>query len=110
LAREDTDSAPYMPKGVVTNPYFDWRSDTQLRYPWHEIVLYELHVKGFTATHPDIPEELRGTYAGIAHPVAVEYLTSLGVTAEGNHMGPVLSMKGIDNPSYYRLVDNDPTF
>jgi len=179
----DADSAPFMPKGVVHNPYFNWDNDRPPRTPWHDTVVYEMHVKGFTARHPDIPEELRGTYAGLAHPAAVDYLTSLGVTAveflpvhqfvhdahlverglrnywgynsiaylaphnaysssgqtgqqvqefrqmvktlheagievildvvynhtaEGNHMGPVLSFKGIDNAAYYRLVDGDP--
>jgi glycogen operon protein len=183
LERDDADSAPYMPKAVVTNPFFDWRGDTQLRHPWHETIVYEVHVKGFTARHPEMPQELRGTYAGLAHPVAIEYLQSLGVTAvelmpvhqfvndhhlaeqdlrnywgynsicflaphnaysafgnevvqefkamvlalhdagievildvvynhtaEGNHMGSVLAMKGIDNPAYYRLVEDEKQF
>jgi glycogen operon protein len=75
------DSAPFMPRCVVVSPYFDWRDDRPLRIPWHETVIYELHVKGFTALHPDVPEALRGTYAGLAHPAAVEYLKGLGVTA-----------------------------
>ncbi len=179
------DSAAHMPKAVVTNPWFDWDNDRHPRSPYHEAVIYEIHVKGFTARHPGIPEELRGTYAGLAHPAAVEYLTTLGVTAvellpvhqfihdahleerglsnywgynsigflaphneyaangqqgqqvpefkqmvktlheagievyldvvynhtaEGNHLGPVLSMKGIDNAGYYRLVDEDKRF
>jgi isoamylase len=178
----DDDSAPHMPKAVVTSPFFDWDNDRHPRTPWHETVVYEVHVKGFTARHPDIPPELRGTYAGLAHPASVEYLRSLGVTAvellpvhqfvhdsllverglrnywgynsiaflaphnsyaargqegqqvqefkqmvkilhdagievildvvynhtaEGNHLGPVLSFKGIDNAAYYRLVDDD---
>jgi isoamylase len=178
----DADSAPFMPKGVVHNPYFDWGNDRHPRTPLHESVIYEVHVKGFTARHPDIPEELRGTYAGLTHPAAVDYLRNLGVTAvellpvhqfvhdsalsdkglrnywgynsigflaphndysssghlgqqvqefksmvktlheagievildvvynhtaEGNHLGPVLSFKGIDNGAYYRLVDGD---
>jgi len=181
----DDDSAANMPKAVVTSPFFDWDHDRHPRTPWHESVVYELHVKGFTKSHPGIPEELRGTYAGLAHPVAIEYLKSLGVTAvellpvhqfvhdhrlvdndlsnywgynsiaflapqndyaargqqgqqvqefkqmvktlhdsgievildvvynhtaEGNHMGPVLSLKGLDNASYYRLVDDDRRF
>ncbi|HET9732243.1 MAG TPA: glycogen debranching protein GlgX [Acidimicrobiales bacterium] len=180
-ARNDADSAPFVPKAVVTSPYFDWGHDRPPRIPWHETVLYEAHVKGFTATHPDIPPELRGTYAGLAHPAAIDYLASLGVTAvelmpvhhfvhdarlverglrnywgynsiaflaphsgygawrpvetvvgefktmvrrlheagievildvvynhtaEGNHLGPTLSLRGIDNPSYYRLGDD----
>jgi len=181
-ARNDDDDAAFMPKAVVHNPFFDWSNDRHPRTPLHESVIYEVHVKGFTATHPDIPEEMRGTYAGLAHPVAIDYLTKLGVTAvellpvhqfvhdsalverglrnywgynsigflaphndysssgqqgqqvqefkqmvktlheagievildvvynhtaEGNHLGPVLSLKGIDNAGYYRLVPDD---
>ncbi|MDQ3756799.1 MAG: glycogen debranching protein GlgX [Actinomycetota bacterium] len=173
--RNDLDSAPFMPKAVVTSPFFDWDNDRHPRRPLHDSIVYEVHVKGFTARHPGIPEHQRGTYAGLAHPVSVDYLTSLGVTAvellpvhqfvhdahlverglrnywgynsiaylaphngygqvqefkqmvkvlheagievildvvynhtaEGNHMGPVLSFKGIDNAAYYRLVDGD---
>jgi glycogen operon protein len=183
LQENNDDSASFIPKAVVTNPYFDWRGDSRLDHPWHETVVYEVHVKGFTATHPDVPADLRGTYAGLGHPAAIHYLQSLGVTAvelmpvhqfvhdhhlaelglknywgynsicflaphngyaawgdevvqefkamvlalheaeievildvvynhtaEGNHMGPMLSMKGIDNPAYYRLVDEDRKF
>ena len=181
-SRNDDDSAPHVPKAVVVSPYFDWGADRSPDVPLHQSVIYEVHVKGFTATHPDIPEPLRGTYAGLAHPVAIDYLRSLGVTAvelqpvhqfvhdahlverglrnywgynsigffaphneyssagsdgsqvpefksmvralheadievildvvynhtaEGNHMGPVLSFKGIDNSAYYRLVPDD---
>ena len=181
----DDDSGPFMPKAVVTSPYFDWDSDRHPRTPWHQSVVYEVHVKGFTQCHPGIPEELRGTYAGLAHPAVVEYLRSLGVTAvellpvhqfvhdshlverglrnywgynsiaflapqneyaargqegqqvqefkqmvktlhdagievildvvynhtaEGNHLGPILSLKGLDNAAYYRLVDADRRF
>jgi isoamylase len=182
--RNDDDSAADVPKAVVHNPFFDWGSDRPPAYPMHETVIYELHVKGFTQRHPDIPEELRGTYAGLAHPAAVEHLLSLGVTtvelqpvhqfvhdhhllerglrnhwgynsigffaphdgyasnggsgeqvqefktmvqrlheaglevvldvvynhtAEGNHLGPMLSFKGLDNPAYYRLAE-DPRY
>jgi len=182
-SRNDEDSAPHVPKSVVANPYFDWRNDRPLEVPLHESIIYEVHVKGFTARHPGIPERLRGTYAGLGHPVAIDYFHSLGVTAvellpvhqfvhdshllerglrnywgynsigflaphndysssgqrggqvqefkamvralheenievildvvynhtaEGNHMGPVLSFKGIDNAAYYRLVPDDP--
>jgi glycogen operon protein len=185
LARNNDDSAPFMPRSVVTTPYFDWGHDHPLNHPWHETVVYEVHVKGFTKRHPDVPPELRGTFAGLAHPAAVQHLTQLGVTAvellpvhqfvhdhhlverglrnywgynsiaflaphneysawqkadqvvaefksmvkalheagievildvvynhtaEGNHLGPVLSFKGIDNPAYYRLVEDDPRF
>ncbi|HEX9529719.1 MAG TPA: glycogen debranching protein GlgX, partial [Acidimicrobiales bacterium] len=181
-ARNDRDSAPFLPKSVVTSPYFDWSGDRSPQTPWHETVVYEVHVKGFTQRHPDIPEELRGTYGGLAHPAATEYLANLGVTAvellpvhqfvhdahllerglrnywgynsigflaphnaycssgqdgqqvqefkqmvkalheaglevildvvynhtaEGNHLGPVLSFKGLDNAAYYRLVPED---
>ncbi|TFV61228.1 glycogen debranching protein GlgX [Geodermatophilus sp. DF01-2] len=183
--RNDEDSAAHMPKSVVVNPYFDWGVDRPPRTPYHKTVIYEAHVKGLTMTHPDVPEELRGTYAGIAHPAVVQHLQDLGVTAielmpvhqfvqddtlqqkglrnywgyntigffaphdeyasntdngmqvtefkgmvrtlheagievildvvynhtaEGNHLGPTLSFKGIDNRAYYRLVDDDPQY
>ncbi|HXV64159.1 MAG TPA: glycogen debranching protein GlgX [Vicinamibacteria bacterium] len=182
--RNEVDSAPFAPKAVVINPYFDWRGDQLLKTPWHETVIYELHVKGFTALHPDLPPELRGTYAGLAHPTVIEYLTSLGITAvelmpihefihdhglierrlknywgyntlgyfaphqeyargssgqqvqefkhlvrmlheanievildvvynhtcEGNHLGPTLSFRGIDNRAYYRLKPKEPRY
>ena len=182
-SRNDADSAPYMPKCVVTNPFFDWANDRHPGTPAHQSVIYEVHVKGFTKRHPDIPEELRGTYAGLAHPAAIRHLKRLGVTAvelmpihqfiqdshllerglrnywgynsigylaphdgyaaaggfigqqvqefkqmvktlhaegievildvvynhtaEGNHLGPMLSFKGIDNAAYYRLMPDD---
>jgi isoamylase len=184
-SRNDTDSAAHVPKAVVHNPYFDWGNDRRPDIQLNESVIYELHVKGFTARHPGIPEAQRGTYSGLAHPAAIEYLTGLGITAvellpvhqfvhdahlverglrnywgynsigflaphneyaasgargeqvaefkamvralheasvevildvvynhtaEGNHLGPVLSMKGIDNAAYYRLVTDDPYF
>ena len=182
--RNDTDSAPFVPRCVVHQPYFDWDGDRRLQVPWHETIIYETHVKGFTARDPDIPPEIRGTYAGLAHPVAVDYLKQLGITAvelmpvhhfihdqhlvvrglrnywgynsigyftphneyafdkrpgavvaefkqmiktlhqadievildvvynhtgEGNHLGPMLCFKGIDNACYYRLAD-DPRY
>jgi isoamylase len=181
-SRNDLDSAPFTPRCVVVNPYFDWGTDRPPRVPAHESIVYEVHLKGFTKRHPDIPEELRGTYAGFAHPVAVGHLKRLGITAvelmpvhqfvhdhhllerglrnywgynsicflaphneyaavaggigevqelrqmvktlhqegievildvvynhtaEGNHLGPVLSFKGIDNAAYYRLVPDN---
>jgi isoamylase len=180
-SRNDEDSAPHVVLGVVTSPYFDWDGDRRLNIPYNESVIYEAHVKGMTKLHPDVPEELRGTYAGMAHPAVVDHLTKLGVTAvelmpvhqfvhdavllerglrnywgyntlaffapheeyasvhaggqvqeframvkalhaagievlldvvynhtaEGNHLGPTLSFRGIDNAAYYRLVDND---
>ncbi|GAB3851056.1 hypothetical protein GCM10027610_077030 [Dactylosporangium cerinum] len=75
------DSAPFMPKAVVVNPYFDWANDAAPRVPYHHTVVYEAHVKGLTMRHPEVPEELRGTYAGIAHPAIIEHLRRLGVTA-----------------------------
>ena len=184
-SRNDDDSASFVPRSVVHNPYFDWGNDRPPDIPLNESVIYETHVKGFTVRHPDVPESQRGTYSGLAHPAAVEYLTGLGITAvellpvhqfvhdahlvdrglrnywgynsigflaphneyaatgqrgeqvaefkamvralheagievildvvynhtaEGNHLGPVLSMKGIDNAAYYRLVSEDRRF
>ncbi|MFF6776162.1 glycogen debranching protein GlgX [Streptomyces sp. NPDC012637] len=79
--RDERDSAPYVPKGVVVQDDDDWSDDRRPKTPWPDSVIYELHVKGFTARHPGIPEHLRGTYAGLAHPAAVEHLVRLGVTA-----------------------------
>jgi isoamylase len=179
---DDRDSSAHVPRSVVVNPYFDWTDDRAPRRPLNETVIYEVHVKGFSIRNPEIPETLRGTYAGLAHPSSLRYLESLGATAvellpvhhfihqrrlidmglrnywgydsigffaphhgyatldrlgespnefkamvktlhaagievildvvynhtaEGNHLGPVLSFKGIDNAGYYRLVDDD---
>jgi isoamylase len=179
------DSAPYVPKSVVVDTRFDWSGDHHPNRPLHQTEIYELHVKGFTARMPDVPPELRGTYAGLAHPAAINYLTRLGVsavelmpvhqfvhdghllgrglrnywgynsigyfaphneyasagqrgqqvtefkemvkalhaagmevildvvynhTAEGNHDGPVLSFKGLDNTAYYRVMANEPRY
>ena len=178
----DADSAQHTMYSVVVNPYFDWGNDRPPRRDYHESVIYEAHVKGLTMTHPGLPEDIRGTYAGIGHPVMVEHLVSLGVTAielmpvhqfvqdthlvekglrnywgyntigffaphneyastgtlgqqvmefkgmvrslheagievildvvynhtaEGNHLGPTLCFRGLDNTNYYRLVDGD---
>ena len=185
LSRDDQDSSPFIPKCVVTDPSFEWEGDGLLNTPWNETVIYELHVKGFTARHPDVEEGKRGTYAAIATPRVIEYLKNLGVTAvellpvhqyvdnkylidkgltnywgyntigffapdcrysssgvlgeqvrefkqmikalhkagievildavynhtaEGNHLGPTLCFRGIDNLSYYRLTPDDPRF
>lgn len=183
--KSETDSAPYVPRSVVVNPYFDWGNDRPPATPAHMTVIYETHVKGMTKLHPELPEALRGTYAGMAHPAIIDYLKRLGVTAvelmpvhqfihdaqlverglrnywgynsigyfaphneyasaehagqqvqefkqmvkalheadievildvvynhtaEGNHLGPMLSMKGIDNAAYYRLVADNPRY
>ena len=179
---DESDSAEAMPRCVVADRSFDWENDGAPRTPLSETIVYETHVKGLTALRPDIPENLRGTYAGLAHPIMTDYLTHLGVTAvellpvhrfvhdshllerglrnywgynsvgffaphgeyasagdgggqvtefkqmvkalhsaglevildvvfnhtaEGNDLGPTLSLKGIDNASYYRLVEGD---
>ena len=181
----DVDSAPFTFRSVVAQPYFDWRNDSRLETPWNETVIYEVHVKGFSVRNQAVPRELRGTYAGLAHPASIAYLKKLGITAvellpvhasardgflieknlsnywgyhtigyfapqpaygsvasttgvvaefkqmvrslhaagievildvvynhtaEGNHEGPVLSMRGIDNQAYYRLVADKPAF
>ena len=182
-SRNDEDSAPYAMTSVVVNPFFDWADDRPLRIPYNETVIYEAHVRGMTARHPGIPEEVRGSYAGLAHPAMIRHFRQLGVTAvellpvhqfvhdstlverglwnywgyntigffaphndyacfgtcgeqvlefktmvrslhragievildvvynhtaEGNHLGPTLSFRGVDNRAYYRLVDGDP--
>jgi isoamylase len=182
LKMSEMDSAPFIPKCVVVNGGFDWENDKPLKLPYHKSVIYETHLKGFTMMHPEIPENIRGTYAGMAHPVAINYLKALGITAvelmpvhhfvsdrhlqeknlanywgyntigffapdaryassgvngeqvhefktlvktlheagieiildvvynhtaEGNHLGPTLSFKGIDNAAYYRLMDDN---
>ena len=182
LVRDDADDAEAIPKSVVIDKSFDWEDDRPPQRPWHETVIYEVHVKGFTKLMPGVREELRGTYAGLASEPAVAYLSSLGVTAvellpihhiadeqhlvgkglrnywgyssigylaphalyaatgrrgeqvkefkgmvkalhragievildvvynhtaEGNHLGPMLAFKGIDNLSYYRTVPGD---
>jgi glycogen operon protein len=183
--RNDADSAPFVPRSVVVDEAFDWGDDRPPRTELHESMIYEAHVKGFTALHPTMKPDLRGTYAGLATPEAIEHLTLMGVTAiellpvhhfvhdqhlierdlrnywgynsigyfaphgeyaaagdgggqvtefktmvkalhaagvevildvvynhtaEGNHLGPTLSFKGIDNAAYYRLVDGDPGY
>jgi glycogen operon protein len=185
LSFNDADSAPFVPKCVVIEDTFDWNGDRRLDTPQHETIIYEMHVKGFTKLASDIPENLQGTYAGLAHPKSIEYLRNLGVnavelmpvhqfvsdhrlqemglnnywgyntigffapdvryasagtngnqvtefkqmvkdlhkagievildvvynhTAEGNHMGPTLSFRGIDNQAYYRLSEEDPRY
>jgi glycogen operon protein len=182
LSYDERDSAHFMPKCVIVDTSFNWEGDQPPGTPWHKTLIYELHVKGFTARHPGVPEKLRGTYLGLACPPVIDYLKSLGVTAvelmpihhffddrflverklrnywgynsigyfapasryassqsaavqvtefkemvkalhragievildvvynhtaEGNHLGPTLSFRGIDNAAYYRLVPTD---
>jgi glycogen operon protein len=182
---DDRDSAPYAPLAAVVDSAFTWGDDRPRRTPWHETLIYELHVKGFTKLNPYVPEHLRGKYLGLASEPAIRHLTSLGVTAvelmpvhhhtddwhlvkrglnnywgyntlayfapdlryasshspmeavrefkmmvralhaanlevildvvynhtaEGNHLGPTLSLRGIDNTSYYRLLPHEPRF
>ncbi|HLY83484.1 MAG TPA: glycogen debranching protein GlgX, partial [Acidimicrobiales bacterium] len=79
--RNDEDSAAYMPKSIVADGHFDWGHDRPPRTPLHQTIVYETHVKGLTATHPAIPPEQQGTYAGLAHPAMIDYFTKLGITA-----------------------------
>jgi isoamylase len=81
MSFSETDSAPFLPKCVVIDPHFDWEGDELLKTPEYKTVIYEAHVKGLTKMHPEIPENIRGTYAAIAHPVMINYLKQLGVTA-----------------------------
>jgi glycogen operon protein len=81
LSYDERDSAPGTPKCVVVDTTFEWGNDAHPRTPWHQTLIYELHVKGFTARHPDVPSQLRGTYAGLMCPEILDYLHSLGVTA-----------------------------
>ena len=78
---DDSDSAPYVPRSVLTAEDFQWGEDRRPGRPMADSIFYEVHVKGFTKLHPDVPEELRGTYAGLAHPAAIAHLQRLGVTA-----------------------------
>ena len=186
LEKATLDDAHSVPRGIVVDKAFDWGDDHSPDTPWHETVIYEVHVKGFTRKHPNIPTELQGTYAGLGHPAAIEHLQALGVTAvellpvhhynaypghlisvglhnywgydsinyfapfagysatgdtggqvnefkamvkalhqagievildvvynhtgEGNHFGPTLSLRGIDNEAYYRLVERNPRY
>ncbi len=81
LSCDERDSVAYMPRSMVVDPAFSWGNDAPLHTPWHRTLIYELHVKGFTARHPAVPEELRGTYAALTHPAVLEHLLKLGVTA-----------------------------
>ena len=181
LSFDRRDSAAGMPKCRVIDPAFTWGDDRPPRVPWHDTVIYELHVRGFTLRHPDVPPQLRGTYAGLACEPVIDHLRRLGVTtvelmpvhtfvddrhlvanglrnywgynslgffapdtrysstgrisefktmvktlhsaglevildvvynhtAEGNQLGPTLSLRGIDNASYYRLISSNPRY
>ncbi len=182
LSLDRRDNAHGMPKCRVADPAFSWGDDRAPKVPWHEMVIYELHVRGFTLNHPEVPQPLRGTYAGLASAPVIEHLKRLGVTsvelmpthafvddrhlidggrrnywgynsigyfapdprysasgsptkefktmvktlhsagievildvvynhtAEGNHLGPTLCFKGIDNAAYYRLIHDAPRF
>ena len=81
LLLNSDDSAARVPRSVVVDAQFDWGDDPRPQTPWPRTVIYEAHVKGLTARHPDVPEELRGTYSGLAHPAVIDHLKKLGVTA-----------------------------
>ena len=81
LQIDERDDCPGVPKGVVTTSHFDWQNDRSPETPLHESVIYELHVKGFSKLNPDVPEAIRGTYAGLVSPASIDYLKKLGVTA-----------------------------
>jgi len=184
-SRNDDDSAGHVMHAVVINPFFDWAGDRHPNTPYSETLIYEAHVKGLTQLHPDVPEDQRGTYAGVAHPAVIDHLRKLGVTAielmpvhqfvqdstlaekglrnywgyntigffaphneysstgelgqqaqefksmvramheagievildvvynhtaEGNHLGPTIAFRGIDNAAYYRLEESDKRY
>ncbi|SDL26192.1 glycogen operon protein [Catalinimonas alkaloidigena] len=81
LSFSEIDSAPYLPKSIVIDSSFDWGDEKRPQIPYYRSIIYEMHVKGFTQMHPDIPEEIRGTYAALGHPVTIKYLKELGITA-----------------------------
>src|SRR6185437_13451756 len=81
LEPDDEDDAEAIPKSIVVDPSFDWEDDRPPATPWHDTVIYEAHVKGFTRMHPQVREDLRGTYAGLASEAAIAYFRELGVTA-----------------------------
>jgi isoamylase len=81
LSFSQLDSAPFIPKSVVIDPHFDWEDDVAPKIPYYNTIVYEAHVKGFSKLRPDVPEDIRGTYAGLAHPSSINYLKTLGITA-----------------------------
>jgi isoamylase len=110
LSFSDTDSAPFAPRSVVIDPNFDWEGDKPPKIPYHKTIIYETHIKGFTQTHPAIPPEIRGTYAAVAHPVTIEYLKNLGITAVElmpvHHfiIDKILKDKNLDNYWGYNTI------
>lgn len=110
LSFNKTDSAPFVPKSVVIDQHFDWEGTTEPKIPYHESIIYEAHVKGISWLHPNIPQEIRGTYAALAHPVIIGYLRELGITAI--ELMPVhhfvtdhhLSEKGLTNYWGYNTI------
>jgi isoamylase len=104
------DSAPYMPRNVVINPYFDWGDDRPPRTPYHETLIYEAHVRGLTMRHPEVPAGERGSYAGLAHPAVIDHLTRLGVTAvelmpvHQSVSEPALARRGLSNYWGYNTI------
>ncbi len=107
---DPTDSAPYAPLGAVLDPAFDWGGDQPLRTSWPETVIYELHVKGFSAQNPAVPPEWRGTYLGVAAPASIDHLRALGVTAvellpiHAHANEPALERRGLTNYWGYNTV------
>lgn len=81
LSFSEEDSAPFLPKSVVIDDRFDWEGDKYPKIPYHQTIIYEMHVRGFTMMHPEIPDDIKGTFAAIAHPVTIQYLKDLGITA-----------------------------
>ena len=81
LSFDRRDSAPFMPKCMVIDPAFTWGRDRPTQRPWHEAIIYEMHLKGFTMRHPAVPEEARGTFGGLSSAPVIDYLRELGVTA-----------------------------
>ena len=81
LSFSETDSAPFIPKSVVIDDSFDWEDDRNPKIAYHNSIIYETHIKGFTQTHPDIPDNIKGKYAAFSHPAVINYLHELGITA-----------------------------
>src|SRR5205085_6023582 len=110
LHPNDADSAPFVPRSIVADERFDWAGDAPPRVPWHETVVYEMHVKGFTARHPSVPPDQRGTFAGLSSPAALDHLLQLGITAVGLmpvHQfvtEPALAARGLRNYWGYNSI------